>query len=142
MNTHLSDSLLKNVDEHQVEISGVFSSPTNDLSNTISQDSIIYPRNLLNNNDPNLNLKLSKAIFCYKIYGSKCSWYMFVIRHKHIEICHPLFDPLTIFLNIEIYQMGITRVNCHYQVRMVSKEKCPIHHHAKTNITFQCNPSY
>ena len=104
-----------------------------DLGNTISQDSIIYPINLLNTNDPNVKLNFSKAIFCYKIYGSKRSWYTCVGRHKRIGMCHPLFDLgeiektcLITFLNFEMYQIGITRVNCHYQIGMFSKNNVPL----------------
>ena len=110
---------------------------------------IKYPNESFALGENETMLKLSKVVFHYSIFGNDRSWYTCFGRNKERGIFHPFMtldrsqkDELSRFLNREVKPSGITRVNCHYQVRVL----CPSHDSTidrpLTKMTFRCNPKY
>ena len=110
---------------------------------------IKYPNGLFASGENETMLKLSEVVFHYSIFGNDRSWYNCFGRNTERGIFHPFMtldrsqkDELSRFLNREVKPSGITRVNCHYQVRVL----CPSHDatidRPLTKMTFRCNPKY
>lgn len=107
-------------------------------------------KNTLMSSDNSFLLKLSPFKFYYKRYGNDRTWYTCYGRNRLQGIHHTFMDLsdsqqriVQKFLNIEMYQVGVRRVDCPYQVRALEENALsPSHNDTKTKFTFRCNPTY
>ena len=111
--------------------------------------SVVYPKETIVNNMDNTRLKLSQSKFYYSRLSHSCQWYTCVGKKRSIGIAHPFMGlsksqhrALATFLNVEMIRLGITRLDCHYQVCVLADHTNNVSRRAPTKFTFRCNPSY
>ena len=113
---------------------------------------VIYPRGSFQGlGDDDSLVKLSKVVFYYCLYGNNRTWHTVVGRNRERGIHHPFFPlqesqkrALSNFLNQELYPLGIKKVYCHYQIRILGPPTpgSPNSNRPETKLTLRCNPLY